>query len=465
MEDLVKQAFLNVDGYGPYVQQGHYDLVSPDGEIILPQVWELLVQPGWAISMHMWPMPESANLNTPESVPPRPGDQPLKAGDAKLKRPKKAVPSGLYNMRSFRGTPKRAPGSRILNTQTGKDSPGRILAGKPIRDLERNSMHQMEHTRRTNTKELGSKDQSEGPSNMSLELNNAIPDPAHDTMEVHILADLFDTLNVDPEQVQDRLPDVWQWDINYHTSRGVWTCIPLESHQPPCFPLTIAGAPVVLPVEYRWPPIGGVNPPPDPRLSSPVDCRAELTVDIIRDVLTTFEGSIGFYMLINGLLQVLVSPEFDTIWASSHLPHKFGGLKVSYIQQTLDPTMLPANTAIAKTKPSTASQRVSTFNLLRFPHPGAATTTPGLKLNDFIEARGKTTHREKYTGRIGLKVAANDVHYLIMSSHVIAEAMLAKSIFSRSRVPIERLQGDWNEFADIWAGNEIVGYNRFKKDV
>lgn len=56
MEDLIKQAFLQVDVLGPHVQQGHYDLIGPDGEIILPTVWEKVVQPDWAITMTMWPL-------------------------------------------------------------------------------------------------------------------------------------------------------------------------------------------------------------------------------------------------------------------------------------------------------------------------------------------------------------------------------------------------------------------------
>ncbi|KAL6412077.1 hypothetical protein AUP68_04459 [Ilyonectria robusta] len=56
MEDLIKQAFLQVDVLGPHVMDGHYDIISPDGEIILPQIWERLVQPGWSISMVMWPI-------------------------------------------------------------------------------------------------------------------------------------------------------------------------------------------------------------------------------------------------------------------------------------------------------------------------------------------------------------------------------------------------------------------------
>ena len=56
MEDLIKQAFLQVDVLGPHVQDGHYDLIGPNGEIILPTVWEKVVQPDWAITMTMWPL-------------------------------------------------------------------------------------------------------------------------------------------------------------------------------------------------------------------------------------------------------------------------------------------------------------------------------------------------------------------------------------------------------------------------
>ncbi|KAF2142206.1 uncharacterized protein K452DRAFT_194906, partial [Aplosporella prunicola CBS 121167] len=45
MEDLIKQAFLHVDVIGREVHEGHYDLVGPDGEIILPQIWETVIQP------------------------------------------------------------------------------------------------------------------------------------------------------------------------------------------------------------------------------------------------------------------------------------------------------------------------------------------------------------------------------------------------------------------------------------
>jgi len=58
MEELIRQAFEHVDEIGPHVQSGHYDLMGPDGGIIIPSAWETTIEPDWKITMHMWPMPE-----------------------------------------------------------------------------------------------------------------------------------------------------------------------------------------------------------------------------------------------------------------------------------------------------------------------------------------------------------------------------------------------------------------------
>ncbi|THW90974.1 hypothetical protein D6D12_06333 [Aureobasidium pullulans] len=58
MEALIKQAFVNIEHIGPHVANGHYHLLGPNNEIILPQVWEVVVQPGWDIKMQLWPLPE-----------------------------------------------------------------------------------------------------------------------------------------------------------------------------------------------------------------------------------------------------------------------------------------------------------------------------------------------------------------------------------------------------------------------
>lgn len=80
MEELIKQAFLHVDVIGPHVQAGHYDLLGPDGEIILPQVWDKVIEPDWAITMHMWPM----DRQPPPGVP---GRHPFGPGGAAARPP------------------------------------------------------------------------------------------------------------------------------------------------------------------------------------------------------------------------------------------------------------------------------------------------------------------------------------------------------------------------------------------
>ncbi|KAF2633044.1 hypothetical protein BU25DRAFT_330069 [Macroventuria anomochaeta] len=262
------------------------------------------------------------------------------------------------------------------------------------------------------------------------------------------------------EEVQDCLPDSYKWDIEYVTTRGAggndtgcWTCTPLQGSEPEQIPLTIAEAPVVLPVEHQWPPIGGVNPPPDPRPSALIDCRTELPMDTIRDLFLTFEGSMGFYVLISGLLQIIVSDTFDTTWASSHLPHKYGGLKVCYITNTMEPSMLQSSVATAPRAGLSIQTQTSRLSSAT----RQSRSTQSLQLNDFVEARVSSTSREKYAGRIGLKVSKAGQPYLVMSSHVITEAILSKSFFGLNRDPMKRLQEDWNKNAEIWAGNTKIG--------
>ncbi|TVY80276.1 NAP1-binding protein [Lachnellula suecica] len=62
MEQLIRKAFQHVEIIGSHVADGHYDLIGPNGEIILPQAWDTMIEPDWEITMHMWPMPE---ISTP----------------------------------------------------------------------------------------------------------------------------------------------------------------------------------------------------------------------------------------------------------------------------------------------------------------------------------------------------------------------------------------------------------------
>lgn len=92
MEYLIKEAFTHVEVIGPHVEQGHYDLLGPQGEIILPHVWETVVEPDWTITMHMWPMNEEkegdalvddlGGIELVEGLPPPPPPAPSAPGGA-----------------------------------------------------------------------------------------------------------------------------------------------------------------------------------------------------------------------------------------------------------------------------------------------------------------------------------------------------------------------------------------------
>lgn len=55
MQNVIKQAFAHAEEIGPQIEEGHYDLVGPDGDTILPHLWSTTVQPGWRVSIHVWP--------------------------------------------------------------------------------------------------------------------------------------------------------------------------------------------------------------------------------------------------------------------------------------------------------------------------------------------------------------------------------------------------------------------------
>lgn len=94
MEDLIKQAFQSVDVIGPQVQRGQFDLIGPNGEIILPQVWEKVVQPDWQITMVMWPLAEKPGPRPPE----HPGFRLHRNSTGGMPRGAHGVPRGAHGI-------------------------------------------------------------------------------------------------------------------------------------------------------------------------------------------------------------------------------------------------------------------------------------------------------------------------------------------------------------------------------
>lgn len=120
MEELIKQAFLLVDVIGPHVQEGHYDLIGPGGEIILPAVWDKVIEPGWAITMTMWPLDEAPPVNNSQySPPPSPGFAPSgSSGPHQDSRSSKSKKKEGIKRKSDKKDP-RSPISRLDNGSDG----------------------------------------------------------------------------------------------------------------------------------------------------------------------------------------------------------------------------------------------------------------------------------------------------------------------------------------------------------
>jgi len=79
MKRLIDQAFLHVEGLGPHVKEGHYDLIDEEGKIILPNLYDQSVKPGSEISQHMWPFPTPpppSHFNKRPGPPPAPQNPP-----------------------------------------------------------------------------------------------------------------------------------------------------------------------------------------------------------------------------------------------------------------------------------------------------------------------------------------------------------------------------------------------------
>ena len=214
----------------------------------------------------------------------------------------------------------------------------------------------------------------------------------------------------------------------------VWTCTPSDSTQIDKIPLTIAGRPVVIPVEYRYPLVSATIPPPDPH---PRFIDPSLSVDesIVNDVFDTFKHALGFYLLINGMLQIIVAEDFDLQYAVSHLPNEFGGLKVSYVRQNMIPTAdrlaESSNSTITVQPPSPVqtqrhgSTNVSPKTSFSQKTPQANSTTK-LGLGSIIQAKvEKSKATERFQGKIGVMTSSNDEHFLVVSSHVLTQALTA----------------------------------------
>ena len=156
-----------------------------------------------------------------------------------------------------------------------------------------------------------------------------------------------------------------------------------------------------------------------------------------------FTEAIGFYVLINGDLQVIVPDDFDYEDGLSTLPCEFGGLKVSFIRQSLYPTgdYNPDNTSTSTpTIQQPSGPRAGARATAAVPSASIAmgtavvedsTATSSFKRNLGSSVRATIRDirlKNRYEGKVGMLVAETGVHgkvYATVPTHIFTEAVSA----------------------------------------
>lgn len=219
-----------------------------------------------------------------------------------------------------------------------------------------------------------------------------------------------------------------------------WTC---EPSSPIEMPLAIDGHPVVIPVEYRYPLLGMFSPPPDPHPLF-ISSTTPILDEDAHCIFATFPGCLGFYLLVNGMLQVIMPETFNYGAGLPSLPSEFGGLRVSLTPESVCPTVGEASSASSAPTPTTTrlkrmfgkgtaqsskSTAYTKINGQRFASPAKGTRViPGWAIRATFPG---SKSKERFEGKIGISVAPRDDssnRYVTVPTHLLTGA------FTSSRV-------------------------------
>lgn len=216
-----------------------------------------------------------------------------------------------------------------------------------------------------------------------------------------------------------------------------WTYMPSTSTADLQAPLKVEDIPVIIPVSFRYPLRNPMVPPPDPhpQFISPL---RYLTDDTVNKILEVFECALGFYLLVNGWLQIIVPDDFDYAYSLSHRPNEFGGLKVSYIPQSLTPTAdrHAVNDSASSTsvvlREDIGGRQDNADTLPPYSHisrPNTANNSGTPKVGSRISIRiGKSRFEERVEAAIGVATSAHNKLYVTVPTHAITEAMKLSSL-------------------------------------
>lgn len=248
---------------------------------------------------------------------------------------------------------------------------------------------------------------------------------------------------VSPWIPSTQLPEDLQNDIEFN-DRGhalsTWTCTPSNQIPSDEIPLLVNGHPVVVLVEYKYPLTAMFSPPPDPHplFISPAD---QLSDEDIHHIFSTFPECIGFYLLVNGFLQIIMPDDFDYEEGVPAFPIEFGGLKVSLIPETVLPT---AGQTSASSPAATTASTSTRFERM-FGQGSAQSSVAGSAARPSANATGISVgstiraivpgskSKQRFEGKIGVAVTPRDDNskkYVTIPTHLLTDAVLASKTMS-----------------------------------
>jgi hypothetical protein len=272
--------------------------------------------------------------------------------------------------------------------------------------------------------ELTDDDNRAGPESESRVLTlNSSPDPTV-TMTEHMLTDFKGCLSIDNWRTAwEQLPAELQSNTKFEivdVDVPCWTCTPSESIGTNSIPLTIAGAPVVIPIMYSTPIRAGVAPPKDPYPNTISPCRF-LSADAAEAIFDYFSDATGCYILLNGFLQLHVPAKFGLEQSHSTYPRRFGGLKVSFLPESTFP--VPTSNPHNLLQPLQMSNRTPVVI-------GSAAVAKPSGLNGACKSE---------SAKFGIKTQSSGDTFLTVSTHLITAALKSngQDVNSRSVDTVE----------------------------
>lgn len=63
MENLIRHIFFHVESMNSRILRGDYDILSPTGEIILPEIWGAVIKPGWVVELRFGDFAKAAEIS------------------------------------------------------------------------------------------------------------------------------------------------------------------------------------------------------------------------------------------------------------------------------------------------------------------------------------------------------------------------------------------------------------------